>query len=286
MKRRWPWIAAVSLAVLVGAAVGLDQLLLGVPGFYLWRMVSGRFHGGHTVRVNGVSLYYETYGQGPPVVVLHGALGALEANHYFISALALSHTVIAVDSRAQGRSTDSAAPLGFALMADDTLGLLDALHIGRADLVGWSDGGVIGLDIASRHPERIGRLIAIGANYDVNGIAAKDENPRVFQQVAAVVKPFYDFVAPDPDHFPVMVRKVATMEATQPHYTLADLARIRAPTLIIAGENDIILRRHTDALAAAIPGAREVIVPGANHMGPVQMPGAYADLVANFLAGR
>lgn len=286
MRRYFLFIVGVVVVAIAGAVFGLNQIdksNFGIPRFYAWRMVSGEFHGGHRARINGVTIYYETYGKGPPVLLLHGAMGFLETMHYFISALAPEHTVIAVDSRAQGRSTDSEAPIGYALMGDDMINLMDVLHLQEADVVGWSDGGIIGLDMAMKHPARIRRLIAIGANYDLSGVPAKDMNRNGFDEYAAQVKPFYDNVAPDPRHFPVMTKKIWRMVSSEPHYTLAELGQIRARTLIVAGEHDIILRRHTDSLAHAIPGAKEIIVPGASHFGPLEKPDVYETMAVEFL---
>ncbi len=286
MSSRFLIVLSVAVVALAGAVFGfvqIDRSNFGIPRFYAWRALGGQFHGSHRASVNGISLYYETYGQGPPVLVLHGAGAFLESMHYFISGLSPTHTVIAVDSRGQGRSTDAAGPLTYAAMGDDMIKLMDALHIKQADVVGWSDGGIDGLDMAMKHPDRVRRLVAIGANYDANGVDPKALSGDFIAQAAADVKPFYDRVAPDPAHFPVIMKKIQTMITTEPHYTLADLRRVRARTLIIAGEHDMILRRHTDALAGAIPGAQEIIVPGANHFGPLEMPDAYNAMVLKFL---
>jgi pimeloyl-ACP methyl ester carboxylesterase len=191
--------------------------------------------------------------------------------------------VIAIDSRAQGRSTDSEAPITYGLMADDVLKLMGVLKLKQADIVGWSDGGIIGLDLAMNHPGRVRRLVAIGANYDTRGVAAHGTSADFTADVARQVKPFYDRIAPDPSHFRVMLAKIKTLVTTEPHYTIDDLGRIRAKTLIIAGEHDIILPAHTDTLANAIPDAQKVIVPGATHFGPLEKPDVYDDLVVNFL---
>ena len=286
MRRRGWLIVGVAAVLLSGLAYGLDQIdkaSFGVPRFYVWRMVSSEFHGGERANVNGVSIYYETYGHGAPVLLLHGASGFLETMHYFITALAPDHTVIAVDSRAQGRSTDSAAPLSYALMGDDMIKLLDKLGIAQVDVIGWSDGGIIGLDMAMKHPTRVRRLVAISANYDADGIAPGALGPQMAAEITAQVKPFYDAIAPDPSHFPVMVKKVMTMVNTEPHYSLAELARIRARTAIVAGDHDLILRPHTDTLARAIPGSREIIVPGATHLGPLEQPDVYNKIARDFL---
>ena len=126
--------------------------------FYAWKVGAGKAHGGQYFNAGDVSIYYETYGAGPPVLVLHGGLGSIEGMSYQIRALAKSHFVIAADSRGHGRSTDLNAPLSYSLMSDDMSKLLDHLQIGLVDVVGWSDGGIIGLDLAIRHPERIGGL--------------------------------------------------------------------------------------------------------------------------------
>lgn len=286
MRRHILLIVSIVVVLIAGAIFGFNQIdksNFGVPRFYAWRMLSGEFHGGRRANVNGVSIYYETYGSGPPVLLLHGGMGFLESMHYFIPALVSTHLVIAVDSRAQGRSTDSSAPISYALMGEDMIKLMNALGIPQADVIGWSDGGIIGLDMAMKHPGRVRRLIAIGANYDVSGIPPKELDPSAIRAFAEQVRPFYTNIAPDPGHFAIMVKKITDMGTTQPHYTLAELGRIRARTLIVAGDHDMILRKHTDSLAHAIPGAKEIIVPDATHFGPLEMPQVYETLAVNFL---
>jgi pimeloyl-ACP methyl ester carboxylesterase len=291
MSRRFLFLLIVSIIVVLAAGgiygfVQIDRSNVGIPRFYVWRTLGGQFHGSHRAEVNGVSIYYETYGSGPPVLVLHGAGAFLETMHYFITALAPKHTVIAVDSRGQGRSTDSADPITYAAMGNDMIKLMDSLHIAKVDVVGWSDGGIIGLDMAMKHPDRVRRVVAIGANYDVSGLDPKVFASGFFDQEARDVKPFYDAVAPDPKHFPVLMQKIEHMIATEPHYSLAELGRIRAKTEIVAGEHDLILRAHTDALAHAIPGAKEIIVPGASHAGPLEQPDVYNRIALDFLEAR
>ena len=286
MSRRLLLIVSILIVALAGAVFGfvqIDKSNFGIPRFYVWRTLSGQFIGSHRADVNGVSIYYETYGKGSPVLVLHGAGGFLESMHYFISALAPTHTVIAVDSRGQGRSTDSVDPITYAAMGDDMIKLMDTLEIDRSDVVGWSDGGIIGLDMAMKHPDRVRRLVAIGANYDVSGV---DPNGFGFEQHAADIKRMYDAVAPDPKHFPVLVEKITHMLRTEPNYTLDELGRIRAETAIVAGEHDEILRPHTDALAHAIRGAKEIIVPGASHAGPLEQPDVYNKIALDLLNSR
>jgi pimeloyl-ACP methyl ester carboxylesterase len=254
--------AALASAAIVGAAfLMLPRPKLGRVPFMIWRAISSEAHGGQYANTNDVRIYFETYGSGAPVLVLHGGGGSLETMSNQIRALAPTHFVIAVDSRGQGRSTDSDAPLSYALMADDMLKLLDHLHIERVDIVGWSDGGIIALDMAAHHPERVGRIVVIGANYDAAGLVL----PTVLGGAIPSAPLFYTYIAPDPKHWPVLYQKLNTMWATQPHYTLEQLGRIRAPALIIAGEFDIAKREHTNQLARAIPGSEEYIIPGGTH---------------------
>jgi len=239
----------------------LQKQKSGTLAFIVWRAISSEAHGGRYANINGVRIYYETYGSGRPVLVLHGGGGSLWTMRNQIRALAPTHFVIAVDSRGQGRSTDSDAPLSYALMADDMLKLLEHLHIERADVVGWSDGGIIALDLAAHHGDRVGRIVVIGANYDTAGLVFPTARGGAIPPPPLV----YTLGAPDPGHWPVLYKKIINMWATQPHYTLEELRGIRAPALIIAGEFDMVKREHTDQLARSIPGSEEFIVPGGTH---------------------
>jgi pimeloyl-ACP methyl ester carboxylesterase len=278
---------AIALVALAGFAAILGTAFYGPKQvhrwdqYYLWELLSGKAHGGQHIRVDDVSIYCETFGSGPPVLVLHGGLGSIAGMSYQIMALAKSHFVIAVDSRGHGRSTDANAPLGYSLMSDDMVKVLDHLQIDRVDVVGWSDGGIIGLDLAMRHPERVRRLVAMSANYDADGLvegsSSLEELPRAPLR--------YRLFAPDPAHWPILYRKVATMWQTQPHYTLSDLGHIEAPTLVMAGEHDVVKREHTDQLANAIPNSHESIIDGATHSVPTEKPEIVNFQILSFLDG-
>jgi pimeloyl-ACP methyl ester carboxylesterase len=276
---------AIALITLAGLATILCTTFYAVDGparrwgqFYIWKVLSGKAHGGQHVRVDDISIYCETFGSGPPVLVLHGGLGSIEDMSFQIRALAKSHFVIAVDSRGHGRSTDANAPLSYSRMSDDMVKVLDHLKVDRVDVVGWSDGGIIGLDLAMRHPERVRRLVAISANYNpdgLGGLPSVGEAPRTSLR--------YWLVAPNPAQWPALYRKVVTMWRTQPQYTLDDLGQIKAPTLVMAGEYDLIKREHTDQLAKAIPGSRESIIAGATHSVPIEKPEIVNSEIQNFL---
>jgi pimeloyl-ACP methyl ester carboxylesterase len=288
MRRGKTLTSAIAAAFAIMAVLGwhaTDQSpMRRWLAFYAWKLISGKAHGGQCAELSDVCIYYETYGAGRPVLVLHGGLGSIEGMSYQIRALAASHLVVAADSRAHARSTDSSAPLSYMLMADDMVRLLDHLQLDRVDVVGWSDGGIIGLDLAMRYPERIRRLVAISANYDVSGLeetSAESSESSATETPPAPLR--YRLFAPDPAHWPSAYRKVVKMWKTLPDYTLDDLGRIRSPTLVMAGEHDIIRREHTDQLAKAIPRSREVIIKGVGHSVPTDKPEEINSGILRFL---
>ena len=277
--------AVIALATLAGLAAivctifyAVDEPVRRWGQFYLWKVFSGKAHGGQHIRVDDVSIFCETFGAGPPVLVMHGGLGYIEDMSFQIMALAKSHFVIAVDSRGHGRSTGANGPMSYSLMSDDMVKVLDSLKINRVDAVGWSDGGIIGLDLAIRHPERIRRLVAISANYNPDGLGytpSVEEVPRISLR--------YWLLAPNPGQWPDLYRNVFAMWRTQPQYTLNDLGDIKAPTLIMAGEYDLIKREHTDQLAKAIPGSCESIIAHATHSVPIEKPDIVNSKILEFL---
>ena len=127
--------------------------------------------------VNGIMIWYAEFGRGDPVLLLHGGLANSSYWGKQVRALMGQYRVIVMDSRGHGRSTRDAQPFGYDLMANDVIGLLDYLKIRRVALVGWSDGAIIGLDIAMHHPERLSKLFAFAANYDTAGVADVDKSP-------------------------------------------------------------------------------------------------------------
>ena len=267
------------IIVLAAAFCAINRAGAGKPEFYVWEAISGKARAGRYADINGVRIYYKTYGSGRAVLVLHGGAGFIEMMHHQIRALAENQFVVAPDSRAHGRSTDSDAPLSYALMADDMLKLLDSLTLDKVDVVGWSDGGIIGLDLAMHHPERVGRLVTIGANYDVDGLVHRP----VFDGKIPPTPGFYRRNAPDPAHWPLFYTKLITMQQTQPHYSMDDLGKIKAPTLVMAGEFDVVRREHTDRLAKAIPNGREDIIKAATHNMPLDEPEVVDAHILQFL---
>ena len=234
--------------------------------------------------VNGIRVYYAIYGSGPPLLLLHGGLASAECWSAQIPAFAAAHEVIVMDSRGHGRSTRDARRYSYDLMAADVVALLDHLHVRKTSIVGWSDGGIIGLDIAIHHPERVDHLFAFGANYSVSGLKPGAERAPVFAAYIERAGKDYARLSPTPRDYEAFVAAISAMWSTQPEFTLAELARIAAPTMIADGEYDEAIRReHTEALARAIPGARLLIMPRVSHFAHWQAPDEYNRAVLAFV---
>ena len=241
----------------------------------------------HRVPIRGITMYYETEGQGPPLLLLHGGAGNGMQFDKQRPEFAKSHRLIVPDSRAQGRSTDRPGPLTYHDMAEDVIALMDTLKLKRADVMGWSDGGCIGLDLAIHHPDRIVHLVTFGANATPEGMQAAD---RQWAQTATAdsfgtgMEQGWKALNPEPSHYKDAMEKVLMMWRTEPQITRAQLAGIRARVLICAGEHDVVLPEHTSMLAATIPHAELWTVPGASHSAMLERPDLVNPRVLEFLA--
>jgi len=240
--------------------------------------------------VNGVELYHAIFskGRGNPVILLHGGLGSSDVWNFEVPQLAKSHEVIVVDSRGHGRSTLGTQPLSYDLMEADVIALMDTLKLAKASVVGWSDGGIIGLVMAIKHCERLDKLVTYGANFSHSGEKSDPPDPRLRALGAkymARVEANYRALSPTPDGFPELRKALAAMYAKEPELDPDKLRRITNPTLIMAGEYEQFYKReHFEELAHLIPGAKLVILPQASHGGPAQQPEAFHKIVADFLA--
>ena len=234
--------------------------------------------------VNGIEIYYAEYGAGQPVILLHGGLANSDYWGNLIPALAPRYRVIVMDSRGHGRSTRDAQPYGYDLMASDVVGLMDYLKIQKADVVGWSDGAIIGLDLAMNHPDRIDRLFAFAANVTLAGLKdGFDKNPT-FAAFIERAGEEYKKNSPTPDDYDAFLTQIGGMWASQPNWSAADLARIRTPVMIADGEHDEAIRRdHTELMAKEVPGAKLLILPGVSHFAMLQNPAEFNAAVLGFL---
>lgn len=233
--------------------------------------------------VNGIKIWYATFGRGQPVVLLHGGLANANYWGHQVRALARRYQVIVMDSRGHGRSSRNKQPYGYDLMASDVLALMDHLGIKKTAIVGWSDGAIIGLDIAMQHPERVSKLFAFAANSDPSGVADISKSP-VFNSFIARAGEEYKRLSPTPTEYAAFVEEITRMWETQPHWTEADLGRIKVPTWIVDGDHDEAIKRdNTEFMAAHIEGAGLLIQPEVSHFSFLQDAEQFNDDVLHFL---
>jgi pimeloyl-ACP methyl ester carboxylesterase len=233
--------------------------------------------------VNGIKIWYATFGQGAPVILLHGGLA--NANYWgeLVPALTPHYQVIVMDSRGHGRSSRDAQSYGYDLMASDVLALMDFLQIDKAALVGWSDGAIIGLDIAMHHPERLSKLFAFAANSDPSGVKDVNQSP-VFTAFIARAKTEYEKLSPTPTEYDAFLAQITKMWETQPHWTADDLAGIKVPTWIVDADHDEAINRdNTLFMADHIPDSGLLIEPQVSHFAFVQDPQQFNADVLHFL---
>lgn len=238
-------------------------------------------------KVNGIDMYYAIYGTGDPVLLIHGGLGHADIWASQVAALSRTHKVIVADSRGHGRSSRDARPFGYDLMASDYLALLDHLKIDKTALVGWSDGGIIGLDIAMSHPERLTRLYAQAANVTTDGVDPGVETDKTFGAYIERSGKDYARLSKTPDQYDAFVGQISQMWASQPNWSKEQLARIAVPTAIVAGDHDEAIKRaHTEYMASVIPGAKLIILPNASHFAMLQAPDEYNRSVLEFIDAK
>jgi pimeloyl-ACP methyl ester carboxylesterase len=234
--------------------------------------------------VNGIRLWHAVFGQGQPVVFLHGGLANADYWGLQVPAVARHHQVIVMDSRGHGRSTRDTRPYGYDLMADDVVGLLDVLGIGQATIVGWSDGAIIGLDLAIRHPDRVSKVFAFAANTDPSGVIAGVEKNPTFARFIERAGQEYQALSATPRDYTRSVNAISRMWATQPNWTAKQLAAIKVPVLVADGDHDEAIKRpHTEKIAATIPGAGLLILPDTSHFSFLQDPDQFTWHILHFL---
>lgn len=248
----------------------------------------------HAARRNGAYLdigsvhtYYEVQGEGDPLVLLHGGLCAAETFDGMTPGLAERFRVYVPERRGHGRTADVDGPITYRNMAADTVAFMDVLGIGGAHMVGFSDGAAVAVHVALERPDLVRRLVLIGQAFNHDGLPpGMDE---MLGDVAAHLPPMlaqlYGAVSPDgPEHFAIIVEKLATTWATEPSFTLETLATVAAPALFMMGDNDAVTLAHADAVRRTIPGSQLAVVPGATHGLPMEKPELTVRLVLDFLA--
>lgn len=235
--------------------------------------------------VNGIRMYFAIYGKGRgnPILLIHGGMGSADVWGFEVPRLSQTHEVIVADSRGHGRSSRTDAPFSYHLMAEDYIALLDQLHVQTVALVGWSDGGIIGLDIAMHHPARLTKLFAQAANATPAGLNP-DPDLSGLDTACQNDEADYQRLSPTPDAFATFRAAIERMWETEPNYSATDLQKITVPTAIVVGDHDeFILPAHSRYLASAIPGAKLVILKDVSHMAIYQDPDQYVDAIESFI---
>ena len=224
----------------------------------------------------GIEMYVEVEGDGPDLVLLHGGGGNVDDLAGLRAALRDGRRLIVPEQRAHGRTPDVGG-LRYVQMAIDTGALLDAMGVRAADLVGWSDGGIIALIVARDRPDLVRHVIAIGANVDSDG-APDPMSPQVTNWFASATPADFDF-----DMSVEAKAKLLEMWHAGPEITIADLARVTPPVLLITGDRDLVTLEHTVAMFQSLPDARLAIIPGSDHHVPQSRPEEVAAIVVAFL---
>jgi pimeloyl-ACP methyl ester carboxylesterase len=279
------------MGALVGAAAIVAQARAAPPPLWLTLPAPAALpppaSSGYVAH-DGARLYYETFGTGSPVILLHGGLasgrywgnqvGALAADH---------HRVILIDSRGHGRSSRDSRPYTYELMASDVVAVMDALHVRRAAVVGWSDGAIIGLVMALEDRERLSRVFAFAANMDPSGVKSDTLTNPTFARFIGEAAASYAAISPTPGGFADFSAAINKMWDTEPNYKARDLARITTRVAIVDGDHDeAIKREHTDYLARTIPGARLIILKEVSHFAMLQDPARFNAAMLRFIDAR
>ena len=206
---------------------------------------------GNYIKVNGVTIYYEVYGEGQPMLFLHGNGGSIAGRAALISQFSKKYKVIAVDNRCHGKSECMAGDLDYEMMAADIDQLLNHLKIDSAMIWGHSDGAIIGLILAYTHPSKVKKLLASGANLVPDKSALQPE----LVDMMGMYKVISD----------TLMKKQIKLMVDYPHITPEQLKKIKAPVLVMAGDRDAIRNEHTLQIFSAIPNSQLCILPGTTH---------------------
>ncbi|HSP88359.1 MAG TPA: alpha/beta hydrolase [Ignavibacteriaceae bacterium] len=235
---------------------------------------------GKYVNVNNIRMYYETYGNGQPLVIIHGNGGSIAEMSNQIAYFKDNYKIIAADSREHGKSSGDNERLTYEKMAMDLVMLLDRLNIDSAFVVGWSDGGIIGLLMAINFPEKVKKLAICGANIEPDTSAVyswtidwlNEMNQKIDENIQKK----------DTTENWSLLKKYFDLLTNQPHIPLEDLKRIEAPTLVMSGDRDIIREKHTFKIYKNIPNSSLCIFPTSTHSVPLDDPDLFNWIVERF----
>lgn len=251
-------------------------------------------------RVNDLDIYYEIHGAGRPLVLLHGALMMIGSFGRLLPPLAGSRRVIAVELQGHGHTADADRPFSYEQMADDVAELLRHLHVGSADLLGYSLGGGVAIQMGVRHPGLVRKMVIVSAYVDIDGVypeVLKGEEETTPEGLEGFGwREAYEKVAPDPANWPVLISKVKQLDLGFQGWPSEDIRSIQAPTMLIIGDSDIVppeqAARMFRLLGGGVPGdlvgvppSRLAVLPGTTHGTVIERTDILVPLIAEFLDG-
>jgi pimeloyl-ACP methyl ester carboxylesterase len=239
----------------------------------------------------GSQVYYEMSGDGEPLLMLHGGFGTVEDFASQTPELAKHFKVVAFERPGHGRTADDGEPFSYARMSECTVGFMESLGLKATSLVGWSDGAVVALLVAISRPDLVRRIVSVSGCFNTSYLSAsardwlKAATPESFRRDLPRAVRNYDMTTPPdgPTHFPVFFEKTMKMWLNEPDIRKEELAKIGAPTLVMAGDRDAIPLEHTLDLFRSINGAQLFIVPNATHFLLSDRPAATNSAILEFL---
>lgn len=251
------------------------------------------------VAVNGMQMYYEVSGRGDPLIVLHGAHMNIQTMGDIVPKLAKTHRVYALEFQGHGRTTDIDRPITYQNLADDVAVFMDAVGLHKADIFGYSMGAAAALQVAIRHPHKVDQLIAASTSYDIEGYqpAYKELIPTFTREAFAQFEEDWRKLAPNPDGFWPFIDKMIALEK-EPMAWEEDVKALKTPTLIIAGDADVITLEHAVSMfrllgggvmgdmGVPLPASRLAIMPATSHTAVITQTKLLHSFVEPFLQGE
>ncbi len=254
---------------------------------------------GGYAQIGGLKMYYEVHGEGEPLLILHGGGSTIGTSFgAILPDLAKAHMVVAPEQQGHGHTADLDRPLSYRQMADDTAALVKRLGLRRVDVLGFSNGGGVAIELATRHPELVRRLVLASVYYRRDAI--RPELLRSFetanaQSMPEIYRKAYLAVAPDPGDLPGLTPKLMHNLLSFEGWSEAQLRSVKAPTMILQGNYDIAPLEHVAAMARVIPDAQVVVLPGGHgaYLGEAmaaipgsRLPSYTTGIILEFLNGE
>jgi pimeloyl-ACP methyl ester carboxylesterase len=243
--------------------------------------------------VNGVHMYYETYGAGAPLVLLHGGMLSIDLNFAgLIPALACDHLVIGVELQGHGRTADIDREITPAALASDVVGLLDHLGIATTDVLGHSMGAAVAMELAVSHPDRVDKVVAASVSVRPDGLHEDLTDPAKMatstrmptQQDFSDFRDEYNRLSPHPDHFDEFLQVLSKSNADILGWSDVQLAGVTSPVLIVLGDRDFTTVEHGAVMLDLIPGSQLAVLPNTTHMEVTRRADVLLPLLARFLS--